>query len=236
MKYIAHDLETVVLNSFYNYNEPTHRYASFDYCFNFFQNTTYVELENDIEKACLQLSFYLASWGMLRGSSFLLQKSAKHYEPLIKYLINLKKEDNDIWNIDVDCYTKRNIKTILTIYEGITTNILDKDSTNQTLTLNTKIMLGVFGCIPAFDQYFTETFRQIFKHECGFRSVSEKALLALKKFYEENSDSVNSLQDKITTLDFATSSKGSLNYTKAKIIDMYGFAKRNQLSLMTSEI
>jgi hypothetical protein len=32
---------------------------------------------------CLQLGFYLASWGMLRGSSTLLCKSTRHYEPVI---------------------------------------------------------------------------------------------------------------------------------------------------------
>lgn len=52
---------------------PNERYTSFDYCYNYFLTTN--DLEKDIERSCLTLGFYLASWGMFRGSSFLLQKS-----------------------------------------------------------------------------------------------------------------------------------------------------------------
>ncbi|EKM28037.1 hypothetical protein VCHENC02_6024, partial [Vibrio harveyi] len=37
----------------------------------------------DMEKSCLALGFYLASWGMFRGSSFMLEKSAKNFENLV---------------------------------------------------------------------------------------------------------------------------------------------------------
>lgn len=33
-----------------------------------------MDLENKVENVSLHLAFYLASWGMLRGSTFLLQK------------------------------------------------------------------------------------------------------------------------------------------------------------------
>lgn len=36
-----------------------------------------------MEVSCLHLGFYLASWGMLRGSSDLLQRSARHLVPLM---------------------------------------------------------------------------------------------------------------------------------------------------------
>ncbi len=53
--------------------KPNERYASFDYCFNYFQS--FRELGNisalagpaNVQLSCLQLGFYLASWGMLRG-------------------------------------------------------------------------------------------------------------------------------------------------------------------------
>ena len=72
---------------------PLARYASFDYCFNYFQEKhkngeikTIVKDSKNIQLSCLQLGFYLASWGMYRGSTFLLQKSVKIFEPLIKYI------------------------------------------------------------------------------------------------------------------------------------------------------
>jgi hypothetical protein len=39
-------------------------------------------------------------------------------------------------------------------------NTLIKDKRH--LVLATKIMMGVFGCIPAYDQYFSSTFRNLF--------------------------------------------------------------------------
>ena len=67
-----------------------HRFKSFDYCYNYF--VTNSDLTLDIEKSCLTLGFYLASWGMFRGSSFLLQKSAKHFQPTIEYIATLDKK------------------------------------------------------------------------------------------------------------------------------------------------
>ena len=60
---------------------PDHRYKSWEHCYFFFKKLRNKELsERDIELAQLHLAFYLASWGMYRGSSFLLQKDYTVYE------------------------------------------------------------------------------------------------------------------------------------------------------------
>ncbi len=226
--YAAPDLKEVVLDLFHKEQTPTHRYASFDYCYNYFQESTADQLEADIEKSCLELSFYLASWGMLRGSSFLLQKSIKHYEPLIHYFIELKRNNHKIWQIDTDSYSGANIKVILDVYDQIRDIIIDNKDNNRHIVLITKIMLGVFGCIPAFDQYFTDTFREICKPlpgRHGFRSVNQDALNHIKKFYEENKEEIDELHEAIYTMDFGTGAETNRKYSRAKIIDMYGFAK-----------
>ena len=71
---------------------PTDREASFGYCFNYFQSfreaghlEALADAEN-LETTCLQLGFFLASWGMFRGASFLLRRSAKFYEPLVNVI------------------------------------------------------------------------------------------------------------------------------------------------------
>lgn len=46
-----------------------HRYKSWDNCFKAFSPSTKSEVQ------ALELAFYLASWGMYRGSSGLLQKN-----------------------------------------------------------------------------------------------------------------------------------------------------------------
>ena len=226
-RYKVNDIEEIVWE-FHKESIPTHRYASFDYCFNYFQNSTAEILEINIEKSCLELAFYLASWGMLRGSSFLLQKSIKHYEILIKYIIELKKTNHKIWEIDVHNYDENSIQIILEVYKNITKLVIQNNKSRH-LVLTTKIMLGVFGCIPAFDKYFTGTFKEICRNlpsKSGFSSINEKNLIHIKNFYEANKEDIENLMDKIFTIDFNTGKFTKIKYTRSKIIDMYGFNKR----------
>ncbi len=208
-------------------NDPKKRYTSYDYCYNYFRQTE--NLTDDIEKSCLVLGFYLASWGMLRGSSFLLEKSAKYLEPTIKYISEL---DKSIWNIDVDQYNEDNITEILKVYNGVKENLVEKYNTKSGseeyrthLTLVSKVLLGVFGFVTAFDQYFCYTFREIYRERenCAFTSFNRKSLECIKDFYDKNKSEIDKLSKGIKTFNFNTGKYTELNYTKAKIIDMYGF-------------
>src|SRR5690349_2646316 len=51
-----------------------HRYRSWEHSYRYFQQTTPMRLKQVTDEAALQLAFYLASWGMYRGRSFLLQR------------------------------------------------------------------------------------------------------------------------------------------------------------------
>ena len=198
-------------------NPQDHRFTSFDYCYNYFRTNS--NLTKDIEKSCLTLGFYLASWGMFRGSSFLLQKSVKHFQPTIEYISTL---DKDVWTIDVENYDEKNIDIILKIYADLKTSLIKDNNTD--ITLITKILLGVFGFIPAFDKNFSDTFRHIFKDEKrGFRKVNNKSLTCIKRFYDTNKSAIDSISNQTFTTDFLTGEKTKINYPKAKIIDMYGF-------------
>ena len=194
----------------------TDRYTSFDYCYNYFRTTN--DLTKDIEKSCLVLGFYLASWGMLRGSSFLLQKSAKHFQKLIEFYSTL---DKNIWLIDIDKYSAETNSKIIEIYSQTKENIIIENNTH--LTLTTKILLGVFGFIPAYDQYFCKTFNEIFKNKCGFTVVNNNSLNCLKEFYDNNQMTIDKLASETFTTDFLTGEKTNITYPKAKIIDMFGF-------------
>jgi hypothetical protein len=205
-----------VVNKFKSQSNPDDRYTSFDYCYNYFRTTK--DLNQDIEKSCLVLGFYLASWGMFRGSSFLLQKSIKHFEPTIRHIATL---DKSVWAIDADNYDENNIQTIIKTYKDIKFCLINKD--NSDLTLITKILLGVFGFIPAFDNYFCNSFRAITNGQCGFRKVNVKSLSFIKSFYESNKTTIDRLSTETFTTDFMSGQKTTINYPKAKIIDMYGF-------------
>ncbi len=190
------------------------RYASFDYCFNYFQSC---REENRIEKladpshiqlSCLQLGFYLASWGMLRGSSFLLEKSVRFYQPLIHGIANFDKR---IWTIDADSYDDENIAVLLDCRDMIVESLGREYKPSDTLV--TKIMLGVFGNVPAFDDFFRQGVLT--------NSFRKNSLLLIAEFYEKNRTLIDST--KIYTFDCATARPTKRRYTKAKIIDMIGF-------------
>lgn len=90
--------------------EPTLRYSSFDHCFNYLQSHRHdlsgLVSPADLETSCLQLVFYLASWGMLRGSSAMLWRSSKHLSPLIEAIAT----DLDyLWGLDIDGYDAETI-------------------------------------------------------------------------------------------------------------------------------
>jgi len=219
MKYKQNDIEKVV-EAFMLTSKPNDRSASFDYCYNYFRTSTSKDLLINMEKSCLAIGFYLASWGMLRGSSFLLGKSAKYYEPLIIYIAN---QDKTLWEIDVQDYSDENIEKLITIYKDIK-NILIKGN-NAHLTLVTKVMLGVFGFVPAYDRFFKNTFGEVFKNRCAFTSFNKNSLLCLRDFYGSNQEILKKLSSENSTINFITGEKNILNYPRIKIIDMYGVAK-----------
>jgi hypothetical protein len=82
------------LKAYLGRREPRARYTSFDYCFNYFQSHReggrLLELlrGDALQLSCLHLGFYLASWGMLRGSSELLQRSVRNFVPLVEVIAN----------------------------------------------------------------------------------------------------------------------------------------------------
>jgi hypothetical protein len=196
---------------------PDERYASFDYCFNYFQSfrkdgkMKNLSSSRDFELSCLHLGFYLASWGMLRGSSFLLEKSLKHYRPLIE---GIAAFDPAIWEIDVEDYGRDSaIDLLFGCRDMIAESLGEKNRVSDTLV--TKIMLGVFGNVPAFDTQFKKGF--------GVSTFGKKSLRKIFGFYQANRVAIDSY--KIHTFDFISGQETSVRYTHAKIIDMIGFVE-----------
>ncbi|MFA0091395.1 hypothetical protein AB4358_13260, partial [Vibrio sp. 10N.261.49.A11] len=127
------------------------------------------------------------------------------------------------WSIDVDSYTSENIEFLLDQYNEIRTILVPQNTSH--LTLVTKIMLGVFGSVPANDRFFKQTFGDIFKGECGFSSINTKSLDCLSRFYQSNKLVIDQVSSNRMTVDFNSGVDTTLPYTKAKVVDMYGFTK-----------
>lgn len=202
------------------------RYSSYDYCFNyfrsFFESNKLYELcsPKNIQMSCLQLGFYLASWGMYRGSSFLLQKSIKIYEPLIKLISEM---DVRFWKIDVDNYSESNLQLLIDCYKKIEIS-LEEEERSVTQTLITKIMLVVFGSVPAFDEFFRKGMKVYNFNKNSLQKIREFHIKHKNDLEEAiinfNLKIKNKRDRKIYTFNFITGKESRYYYTKAKLIDM----------------
>jgi hypothetical protein len=202
------------LKAYLSAREPTSRYTSFDYCFNYFQQhretgrLNKLRTGSGMEYSCLQLGFYLASWGMFRGSSTLLKRSMKHYAPVIEVLASSPAE---VWEIDAHCYSDENCSALFEAAQQIRAALPEGASD----ILVTKIMLGVFGSVPAFDLYFKRGF--------NVSTFGRKALHRVADFYRDNAQVVE--RYRVSTLDFDTGKNSRRKYTRAKVIDMIFFVE-----------
>jgi len=93
-------------------------------------------------------------------------------------------------------------------------------------TLLTKIMLGVFGCVPAFDI----NFRRACKPEGLVATFGSGALRRIESFYRNNRSLIEA--QRLPTLDFTSGGETQRRYTRAKIIDMAFFIEGERLEQM----
>jgi hypothetical protein len=194
------------------------REASFSYCFNYFQgfrdakNTAEIANANNLQTSCLQLGFFLASWGMYRGSADLLKRSSR---VLITLIETIAVTEPEVWEIDVDRYSEGNIDRICAFSQ-----LIWKQYPKMTDTLLTKILLGVFGNVPAFDTNFKGA-----SNALGLpQTFGKKALIQIGNFYTEHSHEFESFI--VPTLEFLTGSESETRrYSKAKLLDMAFFVE-----------
>lgn len=187
--------------------DNNHRYKSWEHCFQYFSQ--------DIEKidedlACLHLSFYLASWGMYRGSSFLLQKDYLIHKDVVQKILEYKHLQNiDLNNV---LKTDKEFKDIFTLSTFIKKSSLYNHKVTDTLL--TKILLGTLGCVPAYDRYFLNTLKN--KKISPWTKFSEKNLFELIQLFRNEKHTFMRLQHDIKI-------KTGVKYPIMKLIDMYFF-------------
>lgn len=172
-------------------NDDNARYRSWEYCYRqFYKSRLGCVDENTIDFLCLHLSFYLASWGMYRGSSFLLQKDYKIHRKAVLELMN--KDYNPL--VDISCTglsndeNKKLLQNLTIKLQDIYTNIRDdvKGTNIQNAvsdTLVTKILLGTLGCVPAYDRYFVGGIK---KYKIASGTFNFKSLDNLIEFYKKH--------------------------------------------------
>ena len=208
------------INDFYHLCEqPHHRYKSWEHCYKYFHNNKESLRKLNVklpEEALLQLGFYLASWGMYRGSAFLLQNDYTVFDNLLSELLNPKYEILWCWGDD-DINTKDKTVFIRKLLEANSTitRILEQDTGYKcTDTLTTKILMGIYGCVPAYDTYVKTSLKEL--NIC--QTVNAKSLDGLFEFYFANKIALS--QNLTLTID------KTIRYPIMKKIDMAFFVKK----------
>lgn len=184
-----------------------HRYKSMIYCFKFFQNNVIDKNpdEKTLDLAALNLAMYLASWGMYRGSSFLLRCNYKVFIDLIK---NICKYKFDPYNLEIN-----DQQQIVECFKEIEKYLKEKkreyskrEKTIEEIgtTLITKIMLGMFGITPAFDKYFVLGLaknKELLFIKNWFKKTDkfELAYSKLMDFYKDNKTTITKLSETTVT-------------------------------------
>lgn len=194
-----------------------HRYRSWEHCYQHFQQRALFAGQQQVETAALHLAFYLASWGMYRGSSFLLQRDYSihldavstllqpQYEPLWSATFNDATNDETAANLI--CSLSDALKATYRQHIG-DENVRRR---NPTDTLITKILLGTVGCAPACDRYFILGFRH---RELMYSQFSASFLRQVFRFYRDHAEALNDAQSAIVQ-------QGGIRYPIMKLIDMY---------------
>src|SRR2546422_4274860 len=68
-------------------DDPYHRYRSWGHCYRYFRRRASLREGRDLDGSALQLGFYLASWGMYRGSAFLLWKDCRIHRLAVREVL-----------------------------------------------------------------------------------------------------------------------------------------------------
>lgn len=177
-----------------------------------------------MESSCLQLGYYLASWGMLRGSSYLFRRTnLRHYVDAVEVI---ERHNPLLKGADADQYGNADTRNaIIEACSDLGRALLPEGG--RSLTLVSKVAMGVWGVLPSFDTYFVKTFRGLAESKAerrAFQTIGDASLLLLGEFYEINREEISRLSDSFRTLDFTTGEFIGRPIPLAKTIDMYGFA------------
>lgn len=133
---------------------------------------------------------YLASWGMLRGSTKLLQHSYKIHNDIIPKIVNRNTQKLIEKSKAPDFYNYlENIEEIESLYKNIE-EYYDKNKIPPTDTLISKIILGTTSLMPAYDSNLKKGISEQKKYNdyliTGKYKIS--SLKTLFQFYCDNKD------------------------------------------------
>ena len=191
------------------------RSRSWEHCYRVFRDAR-TDPSPDCDYLSLHLAFYLASWGMYRGSSFLLQKDYKVLVPIVEEI--LKPEYDCLFGVACADLRESEVQVMLkNVYDYIATQFgpIRNEVAGRAVAssvspvLITKILMGTLGCVPAYDRFFQDG---VAIYKVTTREYSPNSVLKLVDFYEEHNDRLEEARRGMRTDD--------LIYPQMKLLDM----------------
>ena len=174
------DIDSAKINM--HFYKPNKRLESWEICHGEFLKARNSQVV-DKRLLALHLMGFLGSWGMYcRRAPLLLNHHYLVHENLIDTLMNKKydklfdiKDNNDFCS---------NINLMDEMYEKIAA-YYQTIGVTRVITLASKIMLGVYGCVPAFDNKVNNTLAIL---QCKNSTVFKTKLKILSNYISNNSE------------------------------------------------
>ena len=213
------------------------RGLAWDHCHDAFQKASRGSEPFDYDALAKELTVYLANWGMYRGSSFLIWLDYRiHTKPVEMMMdagysalfddgILLSKVDYQKLLFGKDGIYRKLDQYYSPIHREIRRQQKEEENelNSESDTLITKILLGVYGCIPAYDTYVKKGLslfgaRQTLK--CDGAAVFKKHgnLKSLWDLLWDDANAGTKLCEEIEKY-----RKSHSAYTFMKLVDMYFF-------------
>ena len=191
------------------------RSRSWEHCYRVFRDAR-TDPSPDYDYLSLHLAFYLASWGMYRGSSFLLQKDYKVLTPIVEKVLKPEYDClfglacTDVRNGDVWKQLKILSDDIADHFWPIRNEVAGREvESSVSPVLVTKILMGALGCVPAYDRFFQDG---VATYKVTTQEYSLESVRKLAKFYEAHNDRLEEARRGMQTDD--------LIYPQMKLLDM----------------
>ena len=191
------------------------RSRSWEHCYRVFRDAR-TDPSTDCDYLSLHLAFYLASWGMYRGSSFLLQKDYKVLVPIVEEVLKPDYDClfgvacTDLREAEVQGSLENLNKYIAKHFEPIRDEVAGREvPTPVSPVLITKILMGTLGCVPAYDRFFVDGIK---KYKVTTGEYNLKSVLRLVDYYEAHNDRLEEARHGMWTED--------LTYPQMKLLDM----------------
>ena len=200
-------------------NAPHSRWLSWEHCFGQFA-TVFEDLQGgrraagdiddkQIDYLSLHLAFFLASWGMMRGSTKLLQHDYKVHAPLIPVVLNY----SDLYGRDLSDFSEpQTFERFAALHEDVVKHceqFSNAKGYEASDTLVGKIMMGTLGIAPAYDKFVSTAVK---KYGISYGKFSTDNFRKFAAYFTENHADITKRMTK-------DAQKLCPLYTRAKVID-----------------